>query len=252
MIEKRLSTLLLTSLLACSAAHAADKKPNTKSPKKISDAPWAELTKPKDGRETENSGYNFKELAEPGRTWQHLNKTQWISGISLTGGGETLKNIRIVKFNDQQNLRDDEITNIKIKSGELFYFYTGAMIAIPHVAFRTQVTIGYHVDAIKTNDGTITFSRIPLDIIPTWEFEKHRMGLGITYIFEPKLDTDNIEGIEDVNYSETIGTMIHYQYKFSQRFSIGARYTEVKYSPVGDASVSSNGAHLGLNLEFML
>lgn len=252
MIEKRLSTLLLSSLMACTVANAADKTPTTRSATKQSDAPWSELIKPKDGRETETSGYNFKELAEPGRTWQHLNKTQWLVGISLTGGGETLKNIRIFKENDKQNLRDDEISNVKIKSGELFYFYTGAMVAIPHVAFRTQITIGYHVDAIKTNDGTITFSRIPLDIIPTWEFEKHRMGLGITYVFDPKLDTDNIKGIDDVNYSETIGTMIHYQYKFNQRLSIGARYTEVKFSPIGDASVTSNGAHLGLNLEFIL
>lgn len=251
MIEKRILTILLTSLLGCSLAQAADAR-SSKAEKKTNNAPWAELITPEDGRETETSGYNFKELAEPGRTWQHPNKTQWIMGIALTGGGETLKNITIRNFNDRQNLRDDEITDVKIKSGELVYAYTGALIAIPGVAFRTQITIGYHADIVRATNGDITFSRIPLDIIPTWEFEKHRMGLGLTYIFKPKLDTDDIKGIEDVNYSETLGTLIHYQYKFSQKFSIGVRYTEVKYSPVGDASVSTNGSHMGLSLEFVL
>lgn len=242
-----LSSLLISSTLS----HAAGNS-NNKPVSANTDAPWSVLTSPKNGRETETSGYDFKELKEPGRTWQRPNSTQWISGFSLTGGGETLKNITIRNFNDRQNLRDDEITDVKIKSGELFYLYTGALVAIPGVAFRTQITIGYHADLIRASNGDITFSRIPLDIIPTWEFEKHRMGLGITYIFRPKLSVDNITGLDDVNYSETIGTLIHYQYKINQNFSVGARYTEVKFNPVGDASISTNGSHLGLSVEFTL
>jgi hypothetical protein len=249
-----LSTFILTALISsvllnpvAALANDAETTASTET-KRSSDTAWAELNT----KEQEPSDYDFGELEEPGRTWKASQDLEWILGGALTFGGEKLADISIAYLNDPQDTKDDEIKVVEITSGEMYYVYTGALIPLPGIAFRTQVTLGYHVDFIKADNGLVKFSRVPLDIIPMWEFEKHRIGLGLTYYFSPKITVTDIPSLDDKRYAEALGSIASYQYKVSQDFSLGARYTEIKLSPIGDGeAISNNATHLSINIEWV-
>jgi hypothetical protein len=244
-----ISTLILSTLFNPAQSLAGDTDGSeSKQIKRSSDTAWAELNT----KEQTPSDYDFSELEEPGRTWKASQSLEWILGGALTFGGDKLADISIAYINDPQNEADDEIKVVEITSGEMYYAYTGALIALPGIAFRTQVTLGYHVDFIKADNGLVKFSRVPLDIIPMWEFEKHRIGLGLTYYFSPKITVTDIPSLDDKRYSEALGSIASYQYKLTQDFSVGARYTEIKLSPTGDGeAISNNATHLSINVEWV-
>ena len=216
--------------LAATAAQAPDQ-----------DATWSKLTKQD---ESEQAEYDFNETPEPGTEWLTPQKTEFLLGIAITYGGDELANVKVVK-------NKDTITE-HMNSGELFYIYGGALVQIPGMAFRTQITIGYHIDQVDADNGSISFTRVPIDVIPMWEFEKHRIGMGLTYHMFNRLDGKDA-GYPVIDYADAFGTLFTYHYKLTQDISVGFRYTEVKYKPVGsnNSEDNSDGTNYGLHLQWV-
>lgn len=187
---------------------------------------------------------------EPGKEWMHPDKIQFLIGGVYSTGGDDMKEIAVL-FNNNPGR--------KIYPGDNLLVYVGALIPIPDTRIRTQVALGYarsYIDGKATSgeSADVSFTRMPLDIIPMLEFERHSFGLGISIHLNGKLEGGTSSQKTSLNFENTLASIVSYRYHLLPNLSFGIRYTDVDYRPKKDkpgARISTTDAtHIGLQAQF--
>lgn len=139
----------------------------------------------------------------------------------------------------------DEITG-----GEGFTLSGGIYIPIEK-DIGIQATIGYKIDSVDANNGTIDFTRIPLDVLVFKHFgDKHSIAAGGTYHLSPTF-TCEVSGVctGSLNFDSALGLIAEYSYAIKKNteggMKIGLRYTNISYE-LGAASL--DGSSIGMIL----
>lgn len=133
-----------------------------------------------------------------------------------------------------------------IDAGQYINAYTGLFIAIPTTMFQTKITLGYMSNSSNGN----VFTRYPLSITPTWEFKRHRFGLGLTYHMSPTFDTKNTD--TEFKYKSKVGTVVEYDYKITEGFAVGVSAVNIKYNNdnANKAINDAKGSSASINLSY--
>ena len=132
----------------------------------------------------------------------------------------------------------------KLKAGQLMTF-AGGLIYHPDAPWALEGTLGYKFDKANGSNGTIEFTRIPLDVIASWANGGHRLGAGPTFHFSPTYNCD-ATGVCSItsSYDTAVGGIVQYAYGFAVNnhgYDVGLRYTFISYSRPGAASVDGSG-----------
>ena len=141
-----------------------------------------------------------------------------------------------------------------IKAGQLFTFAGGIMYHPEATNYAVEATIGYKFDKANATNGTVEFTRMPIDLIASYRNENHRIGAGLTYHLSPEL-TCEISAIcsGNVNFSDAQGFVIQYGYEFETLtgsiLDIGVRYTSIDYEMEG-ISGEVDGSAPGIFVSF--
>jgi len=190
-----------------------------------SDAPAADATTPPFGR-----ALNF--LARVGAEF---------------GGAEI---VRVEKTNGDTS---------SLKAGQLATVSLG-VIYQPAAPFALELTVGYKIDRVGVDDGSIKFTRFPVDLIAsTVPAPRARIGVGVTYHVHPTFSC-HVESLcdADVGIDAPWGAIFQVGYTIPLHRSIGvdlaARLTWLSYSaknpPPGTEPIdgSSVGLFAGVRL----
>ena len=178
-------------------------------------------------------------------------RMDWFVGFGLTHGGDELAEVE-VKYDGDRHDED-------LRAGELITVSGGIVVYFPQPAWSLQTSIGYHTDSVGDYDDDITFERYPLELIPFYNFNKHRIGAGLSYHLSPELDLKEIGGPK-VKFDDALGWLVEYDYSFSGwekgGFVLGVRYMWIDYEvdKVGSFSVSGaevDGNHVGIHINYM-
>jgi hypothetical protein len=176
---------------------------------------------------------------------------KWLIGFGLTYGGEKLAEVEVEYDGDT----DDQ----DLRGGDLITVATGMVVYLPRPEWSIQTTIGYHFDEVSADNGEIRFDRYPLELIPFYNFRKHRIGAGLSYHLSPKLNLKEIGGPK-VKFDDALGWLVEYDYSFSGwengGFVLGMRYLWINYdigkvngTPASGGNVDGN--HVGVHVDFM-
>jgi hypothetical protein len=159
-----------------------------------------------------------------------------ILGAGLTFGGEKLATAQFTNGGSQS-----------IRTGGLVQFYGGAEFRLGTLV-TVQATAGYHVDDTSASNGSIRFSRWPLELLGHVAVnEQVRLGGGIRHINGAKLNASGAGSsiAPNVDFDATTGVVIEGEYRFSPSFGLKLRYVTEDYTVKGTPS-KFKGNHVGL------
>lgn len=158
----------------------------------------------------------------------------------VTGGGDTLASVRFTNGDSE-----------KLKGGGLFHLAAGVVWQPPQVPFGAQLMVGYHVDDVNADNGTVRFSRYPIEVVGFWTGAAPlRLGVGLRFVNSPKVVIDISGGSNTtVSYKDAIGTVLEVGYQPTRNVWLSLRGTfedyEAKTQNIGSATIVSTGKASG-------
>jgi opacity protein-like surface antigen len=154
-------------------------------------------------------------------------------GAGLTAGGDKLAELEFTDGSDSS-----------VTAGGLVQLTGGVDYRI-NSDFSLQTSLSYHVSDATGSDGSIRFTRMPIELIgyynvsPEW-----RIGVGARYVSKPKLKASGEAGNGQVNFDNTVGALIEAEYMMSPKAGVKIRYVSEKYeTSIGKFKVDGN--HIG-------
>ncbi|ADZ89678.1 hypothetical protein GV054_01960 [Marinomonas mediterranea] len=128
-------------------------------------------------------------------------------------------------------------------------FTIGAFLTAPISAesdIDWKLAINYLNDSIDAANGEISFSRFPIDALVIKNFEKFKLGGGITYHLNPTLDLDTPSYNEKTDADNALGFILEGSYMLTRDVDLGLRYTNIEYDFKN--APAFDGSHVAINL----
>jgi hypothetical protein len=136
-----------------------------------------------------------------------------------------------------------------IKAGELAYLGVGGSFITDSRDIEVEVTLSYKFRNISANNGDIKFTRYPLETLVFYRFPKYRLGGGLTYHLSPKVSGSGVASNINGSFDDSLGFVLQGDYLITQKVSVGARYTNIKYK-VGGASFDGSSVGVTAGMRF--
>jgi opacity protein-like surface antigen len=158
-----------------------------------------------------------------------------VLGVGLTAGGEKLASVQYTDGSSDT-----------IKSGGLIHMFGG--VEYQSGKFALQANVGYHVHDTNANNGSVKFSRWPVELLAFWHVtDQVRLGAGVRKADNAKLTSSGAaSNLGGLKLEGEAGTILQGEYFFdNSRFSTYLRYVAEDYK-VGGLSVS--GKHVGIGV----
>lgn len=157
-----------------------------------------------------------------------------VLGLGLTFGGETLATVHFTDGSTQD-----------VKSGGLVHFYGGYEYRLDN-RVSVQATVGYHVDDVSAKNGSLKFSRYPLEILGYYGLtDSLRFGGGFRYAMNPKITSSGAASVGNYDFENAAGLVVEAEYLFTPQVGVKLRGVSEKYKFKG-TSTSVSGNHGGI------
>jgi hypothetical protein len=151
-------------------------------------------------------------------------------GTGLTFGGDKIATVDFTNGDSES-----------IYAGGLVMFYAGAEWRFDS-PFALQTTIGYHVDDSSGRNGSLRFSRYPVDVIGLYAInERVRLGGGIEYVSSPKVGSSGVLAGNSERFKASTGLVLEGEYLFTPQFGLKARVASHEFDfKNGPGSIDGN------------
>ncbi|MFO0584774.1 MAG: hypothetical protein U0229_21080 [Anaeromyxobacter sp.] len=138
----------------------------------------------------------------------------------------------------------------KLRAGQLGTFAAGFLYRA-EAPWALEATFGYKFDQANASNGSVKFTRLPVDVIASYALDRHRFGAGPTVHLSPKysctLGATACQGVSEVEFDTAVGGIAQYAFQLprgSSGYELGARFTYVKYKAAG-ATAELDGKSFG-------
>lgn len=185
------------------------------------------------------TGRPLKEDSE----YQH--HSQFLISLGMQNGGDELIGL-------YDNNTGEQVDSSR--AGGYTRLVLGGDIAIADTAFAVEINAGVLRDGLTSNinrDKSV-FRRKVLELIPFWNFNRQRVGIGAVAHLEPVWSV-NLDGGGggSVDFDDAVGGVIQYDIRYDQNVSVGARYTFITYkADVGSDTLEYSGRAFGLHATY--
>src|SRR5712691_1221874 len=126
-----------------------------------------------------------------------------------------------------------------INANEGLYFGGGVSILSDSKDIETEVSLSYKTTGINASNGSVDWTRFPLEVLVFYRLPQFRLGGGLTYHLSPKLSGSGPAGNISTKFDDSAGFVLQADYLL-QKITFGLRYTSLQYK-VGGASAKSDG-----------
>ena len=156
-------------------------------------------------------------------------------------GGDTMVTVRFTN-GDTEN----------VKANEGFYLGGGAAILDDARHMEYHVTLAYKFALINASNGDIEWTRIPLEALAFYRFARARVGGGLTYHINPKLEGSGVVGGLDIEFKNALGIVLQADWLITRKIALGGRLTFLEYDAEGafSGSAKSNGVGVTFSMNF--
>lgn len=135
-----------------------------------------------------------------------------------------------------------------INGGDGFFLNVGSLTELTNEGdWQLGFSVGFKYRGIIASNGDISLVRFPLEATIYKDLNEHRFGVGAVYHSGITLDGSG-EGSWVNDYSDDltshVGLAVQYGYSFNPYWSLGLRYTSIKYASSSldkDIDASSGG-----------
>ena len=166
--------------------------------------------------------------------------------LGITGGGDKLAT---VTFSDG--------TTESVRAGGLLQIGAGFLWQPAASPVALQATFNYHVDDVSARNGSLTFSRYPLEVIGYYTgVPNFRFGAGPRFVFSPELESDFPGDNSTIRFKDTIGAVFEAGYRPVGQLWVNLRFTSEKYTvkSINGTNVTAgsdvSGNSVGLNVVY--
>jgi hypothetical protein len=161
-----------------------------------------------------------------------------VIGASLTGGGKTLVSVKYTDGSTQ-----------KIRSGGFMHLFGGAEYETEQ--FALQGNFGFHVDDTTAKDGSVKFSRWPVELIGFWKVNPTiRWGMGLRKSTGAKITSSGAaSSLGSQKFDSKPGLILQGEYLFAPNLGGLLRVVTESYEVAG-FKVQGNHVGLGVNYRF--
>jgi hypothetical protein len=166
--------------------------------------------------------------------------------LGLTGGGDKLAT---ANFNDG--------TSESIRAGGLVQFGAGVLWQPVGGPIALQATFNYHVDEVNASNGSLRFSRYPVEVLGFYTgLPRFRFGAGPRFVFNPRLKVDVPGDNSNIAFEDTIGAVVEAGYQIGNYMWVNLRLTGETYKikSINGTGVTANsdvsGNSIGANVVF--
>lgn len=154
--------------------------------------------------------------------YQH--RSQFMISLGVQNGGDEMITLTNVETGEQvDNTRAGGFTRLTI----------GGDIAFGPSDFSLYIGGGLLRDGLTSNinEDKAVFKRKVLELIPFWNFDRHRLGVGAIAHLEPTfhLNLDGPGGQYRQEFDDAVGAVLQYDIRYDQNISVGARYSYISY-----------------------
>ena len=121
-------------------------------------------------------------------------------------------------------------------------------------AWESQLTIGWKNDAIQAENGSLDWTRYPVDFIQLYRVDGWRFGAGLTWHLNPTLEGSGVVRGK-ASFDDAMGFLLEADYLMGPNHEVymGGRLTLIEYDIAqgSDESVDGDsvGAVLGIRLQ---
>ncbi len=158
-------------------------------------------------------------------------------GAGLTGGGEKLATVQYTDGSTQS-----------VRSGGLVHLFGGFEYQAGD--FALQANLGYHVDDTSAKNGSVKFSRMPVEVLGFWHVnESIRLGGGLRKATGAKITSSGAaSSVGSLDFDAKLGLVLQGEYFFGgDKVSTYVRYVSEDYEAFG---VKVGGNHVGVGLTY--
>jgi opacity protein-like surface antigen len=165
-----------------------------------------------------------------------------VIGATLTGGGKTLVEVEF-----------DDGGSRKISSGGLTHLFAGLEYREPGAPWSIQATVGYHFDRVSADNGSLSFSRVPLEVLGFWHANDNiRLGGGLRKATGTQFETSGAGNdiAPEFNMRSSLGVVLQGEYLFGEHASVFLRYVNEKYKSNYLVGGEVSGEHGGIGFAY--
>jgi hypothetical protein len=157
-------------------------------------------------------------------------------GVAITGGGDKLATLVYSNGGSQD-----------VRAGNLLDLYGGFEVRPFGSPFAFQGTIGYHFDNASASNGSLTFSRFPIEGSVLWSVTPNfRLGAGVRYATGARLSGFG----NSVDFDSQLAPLVQAEYLFTPHMGVQLRYVQEKYTVSGGNGQSIDGSHVGVGFNY--
>lgn len=117
-----------------------------------------------------------------------------------------------------------------------------------------RTSLGIKLDAVFADNGDITFSRFPVEVMLFTKGDELRFGAGISYHLSPELEIDlPFSGNAIVAFDDAAGFVAQIEYRLGERGHLGLKATVIDYeisNSVSSATVDGNSIGVVIGARF--
>lgn len=159
-------------------------------------------------------------------------------GMGVTGGGDKLVTAQYTNG-----------TSVDITGGGTIQFNGGVDYQFTD-AFSGSLGLGYHFDRANASNGSISFSRVPVEVLAHYSVTPSvRLGGGLRLVSGAKLSSDGAASGIDADFASTTGLVLEGEYVLNTHYGFKLRVVDEKYK-FKATQKSISGSHVGLMFNF--
>jgi hypothetical protein len=128
-----------------------------------------------------------------------------------------------------------------IKANEGLYIGGGASLLNDAKSLELELTANWKYQAIEAKNGSIHWTRYPIDALMFYRTEHVRVGGGLTYHVSPKYSSSGAAGDANVKLKNSLGEVLQVEYRWGESGGVGIRYTNLEYGLDDGPKIRSNG-----------
>jgi hypothetical protein len=168
---------------------------------------------------------------------------KFLAGVGLSFGGDKILEASYTSGGTAQ-----------LTAGGGFEFKAGLENSLGN-GYALQGTVGYHFQSPQGKDGSMTFSRVPIELIGFKEIAQNfRLGLGLRKATNPSYTTEGVlAGLGSGSGSSSLGYVLTGEYIASEKVGLALRLVNESYeldNSVTNSTKTYNGSHIGFLANF--
>lgn len=140
----------------------------------------------------------------------------------------------------------------KIRANEGLLLGGGVILINDAKTLEAEITLSWKFQDLNASNGDAQWRRYPFDALIFYRKSRMRVGGGLTYHIDPRLQGDGVLSNKlDVSFKDALGAVVAADYLLTEHVSVGLRYTLLEYEEqMTGTEYQSNGGGIGLAIRF--